>query len=874
MPVPGVPPPPFYITGGTLSPDAPSYVERQADKALYDGLRQGDFCYVLTSRQMGKSSLMVRTVRRLRQERQHVAVLDLTAIGQNLTVEQWYDGLMARLGQQLDLEDELLEFWRAHGEWGPLQRWTTAFEKVVLPNRPGQIIVFVDEIDIVRSLPFSTDEFFAAIRECHNRRSRDPLYGRLSFCLLGVAAPTDLIRDTRLTPFNIGRRIELNDFTFEEARPLADGFASQAGDKPARDHWLRRILYWTHGHPYLTQRLCQAVSQAPQTGSTADIDRICHDLFLSPRARERDDNLLFVRDRLLRCDTDLTALLGLYQQILQGKDVPDDESNPLVSLLLLSGIARVVSGRLEVRNRIYERVFDREWVRLNLPGAEVRRQKGAFHKGLWRGAVIVFVLVLIRAQYFSCRQTPPPKPDTGAVFREVQRAWRGVSSYQDQYEATLQVKLNRLDVSAAASGYLQLVKPNRFKQSFASSGGATRLEVEYGSDGRRSWIYKPGANEYAWDDAPASFEKAALNTNLANVCGPLSVAPLFRLWFYNNLPKAAPANLSQAHRWVGEEDVKERVLVLSCDYDIREFLAGLGWIRKSQTAGETVPLSLWVAPDGMITHLELNLTRWATHLVTLPDGLQPQSLRLALNLSVMRWNEALPASVFEFAPPLEAKPMAPLAPEERTLNLARIYRDRVLQQIPPRFPDTPANLLDLTPFYNASLREAWHVGAPGNDFHPLPAGLLYLGRTLFDVRGLVQLSGEQLRQMGGRFPSRADGIPAGRKGRRVHFLHSCCWGSDKSTRVASYFVHYADGQRREIPVKYGEDLLDWHLATRPSRRSRANLVWSGRNHSNAEIGIFVTSWDNPLPDTPIARIDFVSADSSAAPFLLAITIEP
>ena len=92
--------------------------------------------------------------------------------------------------------------------------------------------------------------------------------------------------------------------------------------------------------------------------------------------------------------------------------------------------------------------------------------------------------------------------------------------------------------------------------------------------------------------------------------------------------------------------------------------------------------------------------------------------------------------------------------------------------------------------------------------------------------------------------------------------------------MASYIVHYADGQRREIPVKYGEDLLDWHLATRPSRRARANLVWSGRNHSNAEIGVFVTSWDNPLPDTPIARLDFVSADASAAPFLLAITIEP
>src|SRR5882724_12012986 len=112
----------FYFTGGTLRPDAASYVERKADKELLDRLLKGEFCYVLTSRQMGKSSLMVRTAMKLREQGVRVIALDLTAIGQNLEPEQWYHGLLDSIGAQLDLEDELEQFWGANGDLGPLQR--------------------------------------------------------------------------------------------------------------------------------------------------------------------------------------------------------------------------------------------------------------------------------------------------------------------------------------------------------------------------------------------------------------------------------------------------------------------------------------------------------------------------------------------------------------------------------------------------------------------------------------------------------------------------------------------------------------------------------------------------------------------------------
>jgi WD40 repeat protein len=384
----------FFVTGGTLRPDAPSYVERQADQDLYEALGRGEFCYVLHARQMGKSSLMVRTAARLRTEGVAVAVLDLTSVGQNLSPEQWYDGLLVLLGQQLDLEDELETFWQEQPHLGPLQRWLGALREVVLARLPGRIVLFVEEIDTVRSLPFSTDEFFAGIRECYNRRTRDPAFDRVTFCLLGVASPADLIQDTRLTPFNIGRRIELTDFTDREAAPLAAGLGRK---EPVGAALLERVLYWTGGHPYLTQRLCQAVAEAASATDAAGVDRLCDELFLSPRARERDDNLIFVRERILRSEADLASLLDLYGQIRRGKRVRDEETNPLVSLLRLSGIIWPAAGCLRVRNRIYERVFDRDWVTAHMPDAELRRQQAAFRGGLLRATAVAAVVVVLVA---------------------------------------------------------------------------------------------------------------------------------------------------------------------------------------------------------------------------------------------------------------------------------------------------------------------------------------------------------------------------------------------------------------------------------------------------------------------------------------------
>jgi len=260
--------------------------------------------------------LRVQTMHRLKAEGMICVAIDMTRIGsEHITPQQWYEQVISELwrGANLIGKVNLKDWFEEQGDRSSIQLLIRFIEEVLLAQLPGAIVIFIDEIDSVLGLSFSVNDFFALIRACYNYRVDNLAYQRLTFCLLGVASPSDLMTDKTRTPFNIGQAITLNGFRFEEAQGLAAGLAEHVAEPQVA---LQEILNWTGGQPFLTQKICRSLAES--TSSSAH--QCVNDFIKNWTSQDEPEHLRTIRDRLLRDQKLASGLLGLKFPPMTAKD--------------------------------------------------------------------------------------------------------------------------------------------------------------------------------------------------------------------------------------------------------------------------------------------------------------------------------------------------------------------------------------------------------------------------------------------------------------------------------------------------------------------------------------------------------------------------
>ncbi|MDM8532684.1 AAA-like domain-containing protein [Anaerolineales bacterium HSG25] len=358
-----------FVVGGTLSPDHPTYVKRQADTQLLEVCLHHEYAYVLTTRQVGKSSLMVSTAKTLQERNVSVVQIDLSgSFGRNATMEEWYftfvDDVIEQLELSQEVDDDIEQWWASQHPLPTLKRFERFWRDLVLPHR-SEVVIFIDEIDYMLNYEFKND-FFAGLRFLYNQRKTVPIYKQLTFVLLGTARP-ETLSDAKNTPFNIGEWIVVDDLQLEHCEPFWQALNEK---HPHQGRILFEDIYdWTAGHPYLTQKLSQAVFEAPNEQTTTLVERLVDQLFIHNHIS--DHNLNFVQNNIISHSLS-QEMLQEYNELLKHEFMPD-KGTPASNYLQLYGLIKKDDNKLWIRNNIYKKVFNQGWVAEHLRQREQER---------------------------------------------------------------------------------------------------------------------------------------------------------------------------------------------------------------------------------------------------------------------------------------------------------------------------------------------------------------------------------------------------------------------------------------------------------------------------------------------------------------------
>ncbi len=324
--------------GGALKLSDRLYIERKADERLKrEILKAGSTTTIRASRQTGKTSLLARGLQHARLTG-NIVNLDLQAVAQEhrATPDVFFLYLANFLARKLHLPPAAVAAVWQEG-LGPQDKLTRLLEEIILPESKTQVVLALDEADRILEARFASD-FFALLRAWHNNRALDEVWRKLNIVLVISTEPYLLIADPNQSPFNVGLKLELEDFNEAQVQELNRRHASPVGERD-----LASFMEWFGGHPYLARKALYTL--VVDQCSWAELTRLA----ASDQGPFADH--LRRQHWLLRNERDLQDAL---RQVLRQNRCSDDMA---LFRLLRAGLVKGNGECYTFRCGLYERYF-------------------------------------------------------------------------------------------------------------------------------------------------------------------------------------------------------------------------------------------------------------------------------------------------------------------------------------------------------------------------------------------------------------------------------------------------------------------------------------------------------------------------------------
>lgn len=236
--------------------DSRYYIARDADSWFDRALQRNESVVLLTGpRQSGKTSLLARA---LEGSRGHGFLAVSTDLGK-LNPERFSSLSQFMMALADDFAQQCNATVTPDACWIEQRSACANFDrylKQVLDGIRQPVIWAIDEADRLFSTDFAND-LFALVRSWHNERAlrpESPVH-RLTVAIAYAREAHLFISDENQSPFNVGTKIALEDFSLNEIAELNAKYGS-----PLTPEQTDGLFEFTGGHPLLTHGGLQAIS--------------------------------------------------------------------------------------------------------------------------------------------------------------------------------------------------------------------------------------------------------------------------------------------------------------------------------------------------------------------------------------------------------------------------------------------------------------------------------------------------------------------------------------------------------------------------------------------------------------------------------------